>query len=56
MKKITLILTIFVLFLSCSDNDVKSVDKPYSLSVKSQKAYEFYKSAKLKSQRGDFIG
>ena len=56
MKKITLILVIFLLFLSCSDNDVKSVDEPYNLSVKSQKAYDFYKSAKLKSQRGDYIG
>lgn len=56
MKKIILILLFLLLIISCSDNNVGSVDEPYNLSVSSEKAYEFYKSAKLKSQRGDFIG
>ena len=56
MNKIFFVLTIFLLLVSCSDNNVKSADEPYNLSVGNEKAYDFYKSAKLKSQRGDFIG
>ena len=57
MKKLTvtlLITTIF--FVSCSENTEKISDSPYKLSIKNEKAYELYKSAKLKSQRGDYVG
>ncbi len=56
MNKIFFVLAIFLFLFSCSDNNVKSADEPYNLSVDNEKAYDFYKSAKLKSRRGDFVG
>ena len=57
MKKLILITLISTIsFISCSENSENTSDKPYKLSIKNEKAYELYKSAKLKSQRGDYVG
>ena len=57
MKKQILIFLISTLsFISCSENSEKTSNTPYNLSIKNEKAYELYKSAKLKSQRGDYVG
>ena len=57
MKKLTLALLITtIIFVSCSESTEKTSDAPYKLSIKNEKAYELYKSAKLKSQRGDYVG
>ena len=57
MKKLILLTLISTIsFISCSENSENTSDKPYKLSIKNEKAYELYKSAKLKSQRGDYVG
>ena len=57
MKKLTVALLITtIIFVSCSESTEKTSDAPYKLSIKNEKAYELYKSAKLKSQRGDYVG
>ncbi len=57
MKKLILIILISsISFISCSESSEKTADTPYKLSIKNEKAYELYKSAKLKSQRGDYVG
>jgi hypothetical protein len=57
MKKLILITLISTIsFISCSENSEEIFDTPYKLSIKNEKAYELYKSAKLKSQRGDYVG
>ena len=55
-KQILIILILIISFISCSENSEKYSDTPYILTIKSEKAYELYKSAKLKSQRGDDVG
>ena len=57
MKKLTVTLLITIIFfVSCSESTEKISDSPYKLSIKNEKAYELYKSAKIKSQRGDYVG
>ena len=57
MKKLIIIILISsISFISCSESLEKTSDTPYKLSIKNEKAYELYKSARLKSQRGDYVG
>ena len=57
MKKLTVTLLITtIIFVSCTESTEKTSDTPYKLSIKNEKAYELYKSAKIKSQRGDYVG
>ena len=49
MKKLTVTLLITtIIFVSCTESTEKTSDTPYKLSIKNEKAYELYKSAKIK--------
>ena len=56
MKKVVIKIVIILSIFSCGDNTNQVIEENFNLSVKSKNAMEIYKQAKLKAERGDYIG